>query len=70
MRKVSLPSGESLTVSPILSVQCICGVRVQIGIFGLRGEPVALHPLPQCDLFRKSDLLTYLQTLRKFYEPS
>ena len=70
MRKVRLPSGKSVCVVPTLSVQCTCGVRVQVGVFGSHEEPIALHPLPQCELFRKSDLLTYVQTLRKFYEPS
>ena len=37
-------------------------------VSGIRSEPCC--SLPQCKLFTESDLLTYVRTLRKLYEPN
>ena len=70
MPKVRLSSGEDVTVVPRFCLRCTCGVQVVLGTFGPKDEPIAMHPLPQCKLFTESDLLTYVRTLRKLYEPN
>jgi len=68
MPKVRLRNGEEVTVVPRFCLRCTCGTTVMLGTFGPKDEPVVLHPLPQCKLFKDTDLLTYVRTLRKLYE--
>lgn len=61
------PGGE-VSVRPKVQVTCLCGATVIIGEHGPKNYPVALHPLPECKLFQDSDLVEYIQTLRRHYE--
>lgn len=64
-RDIALP-GE-INVKQKIRVRCLCGLWVVLGETDSHG-PIALHPLPQCKLFKGTDLLEYIRTLRQHYE--
>ncbi len=62
---------EQIEMRPKLRVLCVgCQQWVTIGECGPDNDPAVLHPLPECKLFLDTDLLTYIQTLRRHYERS
>lgn len=61
--------GGEIEIDGKVKVRCIgCGQWVVLGEYRPDGKPIALHPLPSCRLFAECDLLTYVQTLRRYYE--
>lgn len=60
--------GGEVNVTAQIRVRCTCGLWVILGEAEPSHDPVALHPMPQCDLFTRTDLLDYVRTLRQHYE--
>ncbi len=60
--------GELVEVRPQYKIRCTCGLWITLGELVAGGEPIVLHPLPQCAFFRENDLLTYVRTLRQYYQ--
>jgi hypothetical protein len=60
---------DGVVVRPKMRVLCICCQQwVILGEYDSDAKPIALHPMPQCKLFVETDLLTYIRTLRQYYE--
>lgn len=60
--------GGEVKVNAQTKVLCTCGQWVILGETEPSHDPIALHPMPQCQLFKQTDLLDYVRTLRQHYE--
>ena len=60
--------GGEVEVKAQTRVLCTCGLWVILGETEPSHDPIALHPMPQCELFKQTDLLDYVRTLRQHYE--